>query len=133
MTLSGRLAESVRACFTGLWVRSAEPDDAVSEITALCRREGWALATWDVDRGLAAPGEQVSAPDSLAAIRALAAMATPDGTAILVLRNFHRFLGSPEVVQALDTRNAEGRRDRTFVVILSPVIALPSNTNGSSL
>jgi hypothetical protein len=128
MTLTERLAESVRACFTGLWVRSSEPDDAVAEIASLCRREGWGLATWDVDRGLAAhDGEQVAipAPDPLAAIRALGAMASPEGTALLVLRNFHRFLGSPEVVQAIDRRIAEGRRDRTFVVVLSPIVQIP--------
>ena len=42
-----------------------------------------------------------------------------------MLRNFHRFLGSAEVVQALDTRIAAGKRDRTFVVILAPVVQLP--------
>ena len=43
------------------------------------------------------------------AIRALRALATPDGTAILVLRNFHKFLGSAEVIQALDSRVAAGK------------------------
>ncbi len=52
-------------------------------------------------------------------------MATPDGTAILVLRNFHRFLGSAEVAQALDTRIAAGKQDRTFIVILAPVVQVP--------
>ena len=37
-----------------------------------------------------------------------------------MLRNFHRFLGSPEVVQALDTRLAAGKQDRTFVVDPGP-------------
>ena len=52
-------------------------------------------------------------------------MATPDGTVLLVLRNFHRFMGSSEIVQALDTRVVAGRRDCTFVVILSHVVQLP--------
>ena len=52
-------------------------------------------------------------------------MATPDGTVLLVLRNFHRFMGSSEIVQALETRVVAGRRDRTFVVILSHVVQLP--------
>ena len=63
--------------------------------------------------------------DPLAAIRALGSLATPDGTALLVLRNFHRFLGSVEVVQALDTAIAAGKQNRTFVVILSPVVQIP--------
>src|SRR3954466_14473616 len=98
MTLAERLNEYVRACFTGLWVRTHEADDAVAEIAALCRREGWTLATWAVDRALAVaghgdpPGAVRGAADPLAALRSLDALATPDGTSLLVLRNYHRFL-----------------------------------------
>ncbi len=132
MTLAERLSEHVRAAFSGIYVRSHEHDDAIAEVARLCRDQGWSLATWDIDRGLAlagrpdAPGPASGAADPLAAIRSLAAMATPEGTAILVLRNFHRFLGSPEIVQALDTRIAAGKRDRTFIVILAPVVQVPA-------
>jgi hypothetical protein len=129
MTLAGRLEELVRAAFSGIWVHSSEHDDAAAEITALCRNNGWALAAWDVDRGLDAAGAGSAAlpgaPDPLAAVRSLRALASPGGTALLVLRNFHRFLGSPEVVQALDTALAAGKQDRTFVVVLSPVVQVP--------
>jgi hypothetical protein len=129
MTLSERLGEYVRAAFSGLWVRSFEHDDAVAEIAALCRDNGWALVTWDVDRGLAVAGAGAAAvpgaPDPLAAVRALGAKATPGGTALLVLRNYHRSLGGPEVVQALHTALSAGKRDRTFVVVLSPVVQIP--------
>src|SRR3954466_5428196 len=131
MTLAERLRELVRAAFSGIYVHSFEHQDAIQEIAGLCRQEGWALATWDVDRGLslAAPSSDattaVQAADPLAAIRALGALATPEGTAILVLKNFHRFMNSVEVVQALDTRINRGKQDRTFVVVLAPVIQIP--------
>ena len=129
MTLAERLEEYVRACFPALWVRTHEPDDAQAELARLCRDRGWALATWDLDRGLALPGQPASptaaGADPLAALRALGALATPGGTAILVLRNLHRMLGSAEVVQALDTRVAAGKADRTFVVVLAPVVQIP--------
>jgi hypothetical protein len=131
MTLAQRLSEYVRACFTGIWVQSFEHDDAIVEIARLCRQTCWSLATWDIDRGLTRAGQNddtstaVSAPDPLAAIKALAALATEDGTALLVLGNFHRFLGSPEVVQALDTAISAGRQHRTFIVVLAPVIQIP--------
>src|SRR4051794_35100724 len=131
MTLAERLSEYVRACFTGLWVRTHEADDAPQEIARLCRQERWALATWDVDRGLAVAGQSSeptaipTAADPLAAIRALGALASPDGTALLVLRNFHRFLGSAEVVQALDSQLVAGKQARTFVVVLAPVVQIP--------
>jgi ATPase family associated with various cellular activities (AAA) len=131
MTLAERLSEYVRAAFSGLYIRSHEHDDAIAEIARLCRDQGWSLATWDIDRGLSIAGRSEGASpipgagDPLAAIRSLGAMATPEGTAILVLRNFHKFLGSAEVIQALDSQVVAGKQARTFVVILSPVVQVP--------
>ena len=42
-----------------------------------------------------------------------------------MLRNFHRFLGSVEVVQALDSAISAGKQNRTIVVVLSPVVQIP--------
>lgn len=52
MTLSDRLHELCRAGFTGIWVESQEPEDAVGEIARLCQREGYALGLWDIARGV---------------------------------------------------------------------------------
>ena len=71
MSLSKRLSEYVRACFTGLWIQSHEHDDALAEIAQLCRREDWRLAVWDIDRGLQVTGtvvEPAGGQDPLAAI-----------------------------------------------------------------
>src|SRR5215207_8595468 len=127
MSLSQRLAEYVSAAFTGIWVQSHEHADAQAEIARLCRDRGWALAAWDVDRGLQVAGQtSTSATDPVAAIKSIKALATPDGSALLVLPNFHRFLQSAEVVQALAHQVHEGKTDRTFVVILSPVVQVPA-------
>jgi hypothetical protein len=130
MTLSEQLSEYVRACFTGLWVQSFEHEDALSEIAQLCRQQRWHLATWSVDQGLKIPGqseqpEAGSGGDPLAAIRALNALASADGSALLVLPNFHRFLNSPEVIQTLVSQITTGKQNRTFIVILSPVVQIP--------
>jgi hypothetical protein len=45
---------------------------------------------------------------------------------VLVLVNFHRFLQSAEIVQALAKQLAVGKQHRTFVVILSPVVQIPT-------
>ncbi len=129
MTLIERLSELIRACFSGLWIESHEHQDALGEITMLCHSEGWRLATWDIDRGLAIVGQtdtaQAGGQDPLAAIRSLESMATPDGTAVLVLQNFHRFLQSAEIVQALVRQLTTGKQTRTFVIILAPVVQIP--------
>src|SRR5688572_29183888 len=126
MSLSQRLAEYVAAAFTGIWIQSHEHADALAEIGRLCRDRTWSLATWDIDRGLqVAGGSAVEATDPVAAIKSINALATPDGSALLVLPNFHRFLQSTEVVQAVAHQVHAGKQNRTFVVVLSPVVQIP--------
>ena len=60
MTLSERLSEYVRACFTGLWIESHEHEDALAEIAGLCRQESWRLAAWDIKQGLKLFGQDAS-------------------------------------------------------------------------
>ena len=126
------MTEYISACFTGLWLVSHEHDDALTEIAAMCREANWRLAVWDVERGLQLPGQSSGessdsgSGDPLAAIRGLGTLATPDGSAILVLLNFHRFMQSAEIVQALTQQISAGKSRRTFVVIVSPVVAIPT-------
>jgi hypothetical protein len=127
MALIEHLAEYVRACFTGIWIESHEQQDALVAITQLCQQENWQLATWNIEQGLRVSGAVVDASgsDPLAAIRAVNSLATPEGTAILVLQNFHRFLSSAEIVQALSQQIITGKQNRTILIILSPVVQLP--------
>lgn len=127
MPLPQRLAEYIAAAFTGIWIQSHEHADALSEIARLCRDRSWTFATWDVDRGLQLAGRATAADatDPVAAIRSINSMATPDGSALLVLPNFHRFLQSAEVVQALAHQVQQGKQNRTFILVLSPVVQVP--------
>ncbi len=132
MSLYAHLQEYIAACFTGLWVQSFEHDDALREIARLCRQENWRLAVWDVNAGLQisaqgnGPSADAGSNDPLAAIRSVNALAAPDTSAILVLVNAHRFLQSAEVVQALAQQISAGKQNRTFVIVLSPVVQIPT-------
>nr|WP_315861182.1 AAA family ATPase [Anatilimnocola floriformis] len=124
------MTELVRACFTGLWIESHEHEEALAEIGQLCREEQWRLATWDIEDGLQLPGQAATAEngssDPLAAIRALASFPASDSPTLLVLVNFHRFLQSVEIVQALSKQIAHGKQNRSFIVILSPLVQVPA-------
>ena len=132
MSLSKHLAEYVSACFTGIWIESHEHEDALREIAQMCREQNWRLAVFDIERGLQIPGQANGQPadaggnDPLAAIRSINALASADTSAILVLVNFHRFLQSAEIVQALAHQISRGKQSRAFVAILSPVVAIPT-------
>jgi hypothetical protein len=114
MFLAQQLAEYISAAFTGLWIQSHEHDDALAEIATLCRNNNWRLAVWDIASGLQLPGQgnsqtaDAGGSDPLAAIRSINALASADSSAILVLVNFHRFLSSPEIVQALAKQISTG-------------------------
>ena len=136
MSLSQRLHEYIAAAFTGLWIQSQEHEDALTEIAKLCRDRKWSSAVWDVDRGLqitgnssTAAGNTNTATDPVAAIRSINTLAStknkPDGSALLVLPNFHRFMQSTEIVQTLAHQIHAGKQNRTFIIVLSPVVQIP--------
>jgi hypothetical protein len=128
MSLAQELSEYIRACFSGVWIETHEPDEALAEIAALCREHSWRLASWNIESGLRvadAPPDGAS-PDPLAAIRAAQHLSAPEGAGLLVLENFHRFLGSAEIVQALIQEIQLGKQQRTFIVILAPQVNLPA-------
>lgn len=121
-----QLSEYIAAAFTGIWIRTNEQPEALEEITALAGKNKWKLATWDIARGLRCDGAAIeSAGDPVAAIKALNVLADKDGTALLILPNFHRFVDNTEVMQTLAHQVHSGKMTRTFVLILSPLVQIP--------
>jgi hypothetical protein len=131
MSLTAQITDYVNAAFTGLWVQTSEADEAEREIIRLAYDRRWRLAAWDVAAGLRLPLEpagsagEAAAGDPLAALRALPALADPQGTALLLLHQFHRFLTNPEVMQTVFAQLVAGKQRRTFLVVLAPVVQVP--------
>jgi hypothetical protein len=131
MTLAEQLTDYIHAAFSGLWVQTHEPDEAQREILQHARQQEWQVAIWDIAQGLRLPGRgpeaapEAGAGDPLAALRALPALANRDGTALLLLHHFHRFLSNPEVVQTTLNQLLAGKQQRTFLVVLAPVVQIP--------
>jgi hypothetical protein len=126
--LKENLQELISACFTGIWIETHEQHEAIAEIQQLCQEQEWQLATWDIDRGLrvGSDGSLLEATDPLAAIKAVNAMATPEGAAILVMNNLHKFISSTEILQALQHQLLAGKQNRTIVIGLSPAAKIPT-------
>ena len=131
MTLADQLTDYIHAAFTGLWIQTQEPDEAEREITKHAEQQKWKLAVWDIAAGLRlpasgdAPGPNSAGGDPLAALRGLPALGDSKSTALLLLHNFNRFLNNPEVVQATIAQLLAGKQQRTFIVVLSPVVQIP--------
>jgi len=123
-TLKTKLREYVAGCFTGIWVETHEPQEAISDIQMLCQTESWQFGHWDIDQGLRVAGQAVEdGQDPLSAVKSAAAMG--EEASILVLENFHRFLGSPEIIQALASQLHAGKQTSSIIVVLAPVVELP--------
>src|SRR5687767_1017368 len=120
MTLSERFQEIVRAGFAGVYVVTHEPDEAIASLAKQASQHSWAFAVWDIDAGLQCAGRPATAIDPLSAVRAAGAMAKPEQTAVLILRNFHRFLQGVDVVQAVERQLARGKAEGVVLVALAP-------------
>jgi hypothetical protein len=131
MNLIDQLADYVNAAFSGLWVQTSEPDEAEREIAQAARQRNWKVAAWDIAQGLRFPNAahqaatDVGTGDPLAVLRALPTLADRDGTALLLLHQFHRYLNNAEVVQTAFSQLVAGKQQRTFLVVLSPVVQIP--------
>jgi len=123
MDLFTRIHELVRAGFSGIWLETVECDDAIREIQrgASTQTPAWGFDVWDIDKQLYSRVTQ--APGPLQAIRALD-LPKAHETQLLVLKNFHRFLGNPEVLQSLANHVAEGKSNGQFIIIVAPTVAL---------
>lgn len=131
MKLADTITDYIHAAFSGLWLLTAEPDEAEREIVQHARRQNWRIAVWDIANGLRLPTNPSSSPqetgagDPLAALRALPTLADRSGTALLLVHNFHRYLSNPEVIQTTFSQLIDGKQQRTFIVVLSPIVQIP--------
>lgn len=131
MTLTNLLTDYVNAAFTGVWIKSDEPDEAEREILQVARQQRWKVAVWDIATGLRVPGDpgavrgDAGSGDPLLPLRALPALAERNGTTLLLLHNFHRFWNSTEVIQTTFRQLIAGKEQRTFLVVLSAVVSIP--------
>lgn len=130
MSLSSTLTDYINAAFAGIWIETREADEAEKEIVRHAHQKKWTIATWDVATGIRVPGSsepatETGAGEPLAALRALPSLAQKDGTAVLVLHNFHRFLNNAEVIQTTVSQLVAGKQQRTFLVVLAPVVQVP--------
>lgn len=124
MNLSQQIKELVCAGFSGIWVDTQESDDAVATVKKLCEERDWGFEVWDLDRQLCVHNA-TPAPGPVQALRWLD---TPDAraksTQLLLLKNFHKYLPNPEVMQVLQNRVITGKAIGQHVVVMSPVLQL---------
>ena len=127
MSLATEIWELVRAGFSGIWIETHEASEAVLEISTLGREHGLRILAWNLDTGLRTiSGDEVvqESTDPLSAVRMLGNLPGEQST-VLVLENFHRFIDSVEICQAMLTQLLSGKQHGRHIVVLAPVVKLP--------
>ena len=111
----------IDAAFSGLWVQTSEPEEALAEIRRMGQENDWNVLCWDAAAGL----EGDNNGDPLAVVSAVPGLGTDEAAGLICLKNFHRFLQDPPTVQTLANALIASKKTRSFAVVLSPVVEIP--------
>lgn len=126
-TLSEEVWKLIRAGFAGIWIETQEPTEAALELTSLGSQRDLRQLVWNLDSGLRGIGSDAGVEevaDPLTAVRSLGAVQS-DRPTLLLLENFHRFVDSPEICQAVSTQLQIGKQLGRHIIVLSPLANLP--------
>jgi SpoVK/Ycf46/Vps4 family AAA+-type ATPase len=118
------LAVCIRARYTLIYLLSFEEQRVLEEVQRLAARERKRVVVWSFPRGARGAGVQASLGQKNPIAMLDAAPSLPEGT-LLVLLDFHAFLGDPAVVRRLKELAQELEPTTRTVLILSPVLRLP--------
>jgi SpoVK/Ycf46/Vps4 family AAA+-type ATPase len=124
----GELDTLVRARYPLVWLVTSEEQRLEAILGDLAGRHGKALLGWSVTRGFRRLGgaRSLTAPDvarePVAALQAIEQLSEP---ALVVLQDFHAFLGEAAVVRALRDLAHALKSTYTTVLIVSPVLTIP--------
>jgi hypothetical protein len=113
MLLSERIRELTDAGFSGLWIQTAEPDEAIKEIEALCTAENYECTVSEPSPSFDPIG-----------IRDILTQET-DTPQFYVLPNFAVYLQEPVIRQSVYRAVMFGKTCKRYVLILSPSVNLP--------
>ncbi|MEK6852725.1 MAG: AAA family ATPase [Nanoarchaeota archaeon] len=113
----------LKAGYPALWVQTSEPHRAEIVLCAEVQELGRFPKIWDVGRGVHDPNSSSSSDgDPLSAVNYLSSF---NEETILFLHNFHKFISSIEVIQAiLNSLELWKSQGKCFIVI-SPCCDLP--------
>lgn len=125
-TVTAQLTEAIGARYPLIYVQTPEEDRVLAGLTETLkvRMPDGKLVTWSSVDGLQ-PGGDAETVDPVTAIQTLLKKPQPG---FYVMKNLDAFLDRPDVVRAL--RNAYyalAEKGETFIVLVSPVNALPES------
>jgi hypothetical protein len=129
--LSERLRELIDAGFSGLWIVTAEPDEAIAEIRQLATAEEYRIHGTDPTTGqlTTEPGPTFDPYRIFADLASAPDETTPDNQPIpvvVILPNFASYLTQDPALRQMAFRAIQsGKRRRQYLIILGPSATIP--------
>jgi len=121
--LTDTIREYLDAGFSGLWIQTTEPDEAIADIKTLAAKDSYEIAGLDANTGKLNT-EPTPDFDPYAAVTAFDGLETSCRT-LLLLPNFHNYTGDASVKQALFRAVQNGKKALRHVLIISPIVSVP--------
>lgn len=119
----------VRARYPLLYVVTWEEERARKYLMALAEGQGKSLFEWSITDGFRrlmgpkdAPRQEQRTREPLAVLNEIM---QSDAAAIYVLKDFHGYLETPEIVRQLRDLAVSLRRSKKTLILLSPIVKLP--------
>jgi hypothetical protein len=113
-----RFENYLRAGFPLIWVSTLEPHRAEKELAAIAKKVHITTPQrWDVVSGFGPVGETTT--QTMPPVKAISTAAGM-GTTVTFLWNFHRFMNSTEVIQAIENAIPALKSAASCLVILAP-------------
>lgn len=122
MLLTSRLRELIDAGFSGFEILTRETDEAVAEVMALARQEGYRVHGEQGGVLSTEPGPNF---DPYTTITEFTTHDDPT-PALLLLPSFGRFLSDPNIIQMIYRAIQNGKKCRRYIVMFATTLTVPA-------
>lgn len=116
----------IRAGYPVLWAHALELKQAEETLGAQIKALNYHVYSWDIQAGVKSVlNGNASYPDITDPVALIAWLSSQDQKTVLFAHNFHRFLDSIEVIQAIQNGLMDWKSTNKTLIILSPVVSMP--------
>ncbi|MSP60323.1 MAG: AAA family ATPase [Myxococcales bacterium] len=118
----------IKAQYPILYIVSSEEERVEEALTKIAERRFMKLAAWSCTRGFVKLVGTIKGGDAKQPDKALDFIAGAEGKGLYILRDFHEFLKTPDVVRRLRdlAHDLKKKPETNTVLILSPVLKIPA-------
>ncbi|MFN4032838.1 MAG: AAA family ATPase [Fimbriimonadales bacterium] len=128
-TFERELSLLLKARYPMLYIQTAEETRAEEMLRRIAQERGRRLHVWTLTRGyeppIAAPAETTPPRPLAPELEAITQLLRLQTDALIVLKDFHPYLGDPRVIRLLRDLYPRLHQTRRTVVFISPLLKLP--------